>query len=92
MKRFTIWRKSEQIETYIVEAESYSQVLEQLNNGCHDPVNTEFIDWIDGWQLEDIEELEQLYQMVKNHKPNPKYVMTEDEKQQLINAGPVFKG
>jgi hypothetical protein len=68
MKRFTVWRKSEQIETYIVEAESYSQVLEQLNNGCHDPVNTEFIDWIDGWQLEDVEELEQLYQMVKGYK------------------------
>jgi len=68
MKRFTVWRKSEQIETYIVEAESYSQVLEQLNNGCHDPVNTEFIDWIDGWQLEDVEELEQLYQMVKNYE------------------------
>jgi hypothetical protein len=68
MKRFTVWRKTVQIETYEVEAESYAQAIEQLNNGCHDPKDTEFIDWIDGWQLEDVEELEQLYQMVKGYK------------------------
>ncbi len=69
MKRFTIWRKTEQIEIYKVEAESYSQALEQLGNGCHGPVGTEWVDWLDNWQLEDVEELEQLYVMVKNYNP-----------------------
>ncbi len=68
MKRFTVWRRTEQVETYEVEAESYEQAIEQLNNGCHDPVSTEFIDWIDGWQFEGAEELEQLYTMVKNYE------------------------
>jgi hypothetical protein len=68
MKKFTIWRRTEQVETYEVEADTYEAAIEQLNNGCHDPVNTEFIDWIDGWQFEYAEELEPLYQMVKGYK------------------------
>lgn len=68
-KRYTVWRKTMQIETYEVEAESYAQAIEQLNNGCHDPVGTEWVDWIDNWQLEEIEELEPLYRMVKDYNP-----------------------
>jgi hypothetical protein len=68
MKRFTIWRRTESVETYEVESESYEEAIEQLNNGCHDPKDTEFIDWIDGWQLDQIEELDPLYRMVKDYK------------------------
>jgi hypothetical protein len=68
MKKFTVWRRTEQIETYIVEAESEDQAIEQLNNGCHDPVDTEFIDWIDGWQVETVEELDPLYVMIKDYR------------------------
>jgi hypothetical protein len=69
MKKYTIWRRTMNVETYIVEAESEEQAIEQLGNGCCDPVDTEFIDWIDGWQVEHVEELEPLYQMVKNYTP-----------------------
>ncbi len=69
MKRFTVWRRTMQIETYEVEAESYEQAIELLNDGCFDPKDTEFVDWIDGWQLEHTEELEPLYQMVKDYNP-----------------------
>jgi hypothetical protein len=68
MKKFTVWRRTEQVETYIVEAESEDQAIEQLNNGCHDPVDTEFIDWIDGWQVETVEELDPLYVMIKDYR------------------------
>jgi hypothetical protein len=67
-RKFTIWRRTEQIETYIVEADNYDVAIEQLNNGCHDPVDTAFIDWIDGWQLETVEELDPLYLMVKDYR------------------------
>jgi hypothetical protein len=69
MKKFTVWRRTEQIETYIVEADNYDAAIEQLDNGCHDPVDTAFIDWIDGWQVEHIEILDPLYVMIKNHTP-----------------------
>ena len=69
MKKFTIWRRTMNVETYIVEAESEEEAIEQLGNGCGDPVDTEFVDWIDGWQVEHVEELEPLYQMVKNYTP-----------------------
>jgi len=67
-KKFTIWRRTEQIETYEVEAESEEEAIEQLNNGRHDPVDTEFIDWLDGWQVETVEELDPLYVMVKEYR------------------------
>jgi hypothetical protein len=67
-KKFTIWRRTEQIETYEVEAESEEEAIEQLNNGGHDPVDTEFIDWLDGWQVETVEELDPLYVMVKEYR------------------------
>jgi ferritin len=68
MKRFTIWRRTIQAETYEVEAETLEEAIEELNNGCHDPKDTEFIDWLDDWQFEGAEELEPLYQMVKNYR------------------------
>ena len=67
-KKYTIWRRTMNVETYIVEAESEEEAIEKLGNGCCDPVDTEFIDWIDGWQVEDVEELDPLYRMVKDHK------------------------
>jgi len=69
MKKFTVWRRTMNVETYIVEAESEDQAIEQLNNGCYDPVDTEWVDWIDGWQVETVEELDPLYVMIKNHTP-----------------------
>jgi hypothetical protein len=68
MKKYTVWRRTMNVETYIVEAESEDQAIEQLNNGCHDPVDTEWVDWIDGWQVETVEELDPLYRMIKDYK------------------------
>jgi hypothetical protein len=68
MKKFTVWRRTMNVETYIVEAESEEAAIDQLGNGCHDPVDTEFIDWIDGWQVETVEELDPLYVMIKDYK------------------------
>ena len=68
MKKFTVWRRTMNVETYIVEAESEDQAIEQLNNGCHDPVDTEWVDWIDGWQVETVEELDPLYRMIKEYR------------------------
>jgi hypothetical protein len=69
MRKYTIWRRTMNVETYIVEAESEEAAIEQLGNGCHDPVDTEFIDWIDGWQVETVEELDPLYVMIKDYNP-----------------------
>jgi len=69
MKKFTVWRRTMNVETYIVEAESEEEALEQLSNGCCDPVDTEFVDWIDGWQVETVEELDPLYVMIKDYNP-----------------------
>jgi hypothetical protein len=69
MKKYTIWRRTMNVETYIIEAESEEEAIEQLGNGCGDPVDTEFIDWIDGWQVETVEELDPLYVMIKDYDP-----------------------
>jgi len=68
MKKFTIWRRTMNVETYIVEAESEEEAIDQLGNGCCDPVDTEFVDWIDGWEIEHVEELDPLYRMVKDYQ------------------------
>jgi hypothetical protein len=70
MKKFTFWRNSIVAETYVIEAESEDQAREMLWNGDYsDPVKEEWIDWAsDDFELEDWEELDPLYRMVKDYK------------------------
>lgn len=70
MKRFTFWRNSIVAETYVVEAESEEEAREMLWNGdMGDPVKEEWIDWDSrDFELEDVEELDPLYRMVKDYK------------------------
>ena len=67
-KKFTIWRNAIIAETYEVVAESADEAIEQLRNGDHDPIHTEFIDWHGEFELEHVEELDPLYRMVKDYK------------------------
>ena len=69
MKKFTYWRNAIIAETYVVEAESEEEALEQLQNGQHDPISSEWMDWdTRAFQLEHVEEMEPLYVMVKGYK------------------------
>ena len=69
MKKFTFWRNAIIAETDEVVAESQEDALEQLNNGLHDPIHSEWMDWdTRAFQLEDTEELDPLYVMVKEYK------------------------
>jgi hypothetical protein len=68
-KKFTFWRNAVIAETYEVTADSEEAAREQLMNGTVEPVITEFMDWYtDDFQLEETEELDPLYVMVKEHK------------------------
>jgi hypothetical protein len=68
MKRYTYWRNAIICELYEVEAESEEQAVEQLRDGLHDPVSEEWVDWASGgYELENIEELDPLYCMVRNY-------------------------
>jgi hypothetical protein len=68
-KKFTFWRNAIVAETYEVVAETEEEARDQLNNGEHDPVHTEWMDWdTRDFQLEEVEELDPLYVMVKNYK------------------------
>lgn len=69
MKKFTFWRNAIVGEYYEVTAETEEEAVEQLSNGCHDPVHTEWVDWAGGWELEDFEELDPLYRMVRDYQP-----------------------
>ncbi len=71
MKKFTFWRNAIVAETYEVEAESEEEAREMLWNGDYgDPVQTEYVDWAsDDFELEDVEELDPLYKMVKEYDP-----------------------
>lgn len=68
-KRYTFWRNAIVAETYVFEAESEEQAREMLYNGeAGDPVREEWIDWAsDDFELEDFEELDPLYVMVKGY-------------------------
>jgi DNA-dependent RNA polymerase auxiliary subunit epsilon len=67
-KRFTFWRNSIVSESFYVEADSEDEAREKLANCEYDSEVTEFIDWAsDGFELEDIEELDPLYKMVKEY-------------------------
>jgi hypothetical protein len=69
MKRFTFWRNAIVAETYIFEAESEEAALEMLQNGEVEVFSEEWIDWAtSGYELEDVEELDPLYKMIKEHK------------------------
>lgn len=68
MKKFTFWRNAIIAETYEVVANSKEEAIEELKNGLHDPIHTEWVDWADGsYELEDTEELDPLYVMVKEY-------------------------
>ena len=69
MKRFTFWRNAIVAETYIFEAESEEAAREMLQNSEVEVFNEEWIDWAtDSFELEDVEELDPLYRMVKDYK------------------------
>ena len=69
MKRFTYWRNAIVAETYIFEAESEEAALEMLQNGEVEVFSEEWVDWANGgYELEDVEELDPLYRMVKGYK------------------------
>lgn len=68
MKRYTFWRNAVIAETYIVEAENEEIARDMLFNGAVDPVHTEWIDWQgDRFELEEVEELDPLYRMIKDY-------------------------
>jgi hypothetical protein len=70
MKKFTYWRNAIVCEVYQVEAESEDEAIQQLMDGCHDPVDTEWVDWATGsYEFEAVEELDPLYRMVKEYNP-----------------------
>ena len=71
MKKFTFWRNSIVAETYIFEAENEEQAREMLRNGDVEVFSEEWMDWAtDDFELEDAEELDPLYRMVKDYEPN----------------------
>jgi hypothetical protein len=68
--RFVLARAAIIDETYEVEADSEEEALEMAYDGnLGEPARTEFIDWRDDeYQIVDSEEIEPLYQMVKDYK------------------------
>jgi len=67
-KKFTFWRNAIVAETYIFEAESEEAAREMLRNGEVEVFSEEWMDWAsDDFQLEDCEELDPLYVMVRDH-------------------------
>jgi hypothetical protein len=68
-KKFTYWRNAIVAEFYEVVAENEDQAIEQLMDGCHEPVHTEWVDWATGgYEIDEVEELDPLYRMIKDHK------------------------
>ena len=75
MKKFTFWRNAIVAETYVFEAESEEQAREMLNDGEVEVFSEEWIDWANGgYELEDVEELDPLYRMVRDYKSVDKLV------------------
>jgi len=70
MKKFTFWRNSIVSESFYVEAYSEEEAREKLDNLDYESEITEFIDWAsEEFWLENIEELDPLYRMVKDYEP-----------------------
>jgi hypothetical protein len=89
--KFILVRAAVIDEHYEIEADSPEEALEMAYDGnLPDPFHTEFIDWRDDeYQIADTEVIEPLYRMVKDYR-NPKYQLTEEEKDLIVKAGPVF--
>ena len=69
MKKFTFWRNAIVAETYIVEAKDEEEAREMLRDGQVEVFSEEWMDWAtDDFELEDWEELDPLYRMVKDYK------------------------
>ena len=69
MKKFTFWRIATVCEYHEVEAEDEEQARDMM---CEtgDPVRTEWMDWATrDWELDDVEELDPLYRMVRDYDP-----------------------
>ncbi len=67
MKKYTFWRNCIVAETFEVEAESEEEAREIVRDS--NPVHEEWIDWLtDDFELEDVEEIDPLYRMVKDYK------------------------
>jgi DNA-dependent RNA polymerase auxiliary subunit epsilon len=67
MKKFTFWRNCIVAETFEVEAESEEEARELVRDA--DVKYEEWIDWLtDDFELENVEELDPLYCMVKDYK------------------------
>ena len=68
MKKFTFWRNAIYTEYHEVEAETEEQARDMMYE-TGDPVHTEWMDWASpSFELEDVEELDPLYRMVKDYK------------------------
>ena len=69
MKKFTFWRNAIVCEYHEVEAEDEEQARDMMCD-TGDPVHTEWMEWATrDWELEDVEELDPLYLMVKDYDP-----------------------
>ena len=69
MKKFTFWRIATVCEYHEVEAETEEQARDMMCD-TGDPVHTEWMEWATrDWELEDVEELDPLYRMVKDYDP-----------------------
>ncbi len=67
MKKYTFWRNCIVAETFQVEAESEEEARELVRDA--DVAHEEWIDWVsDDFELENVEELDPLYRMVKEYK------------------------
>jgi len=68
MNRYTVSRTALVCEVYEVLAENEQELQEILyGGGLPEPVHTEWIDWHGGWEQDEVECLDPLYQMVKKH-------------------------
>jgi hypothetical protein len=57
MPKYTYWRNAIVCEVYEVEAENEDKALEQLMDGCHEPIHTEWVDWAQGgYEFESVED------------------------------------
>ena len=69
MKKFTFWRTATICEYHEVEAETEEQARDMMCD-TGDPVHTEWMEWATkDWELEDVEELDPLYRMVRDYDP-----------------------
>jgi len=67
MKKFTFWRNAIICEYHEVEAETEEEARDMMGD-TGDPVHTEWMEWATkDWELEDVEELDPLYRMVKDY-------------------------